>query len=154
MGVVHTCRPERRPYVKLVLCKRQPSLALWSIVIRRLRTVSISACVAAVLAPGRSRSGSHPAEVQSLDSLFHITQCMPEAIREAPQGIMCVLLLLETAMGFQQYDEGLQRKCLLLLLAAMKKCRSYVDDVGEAGVPLRAIHATAPNCCMDSSSSL
>jgi len=56
-----------------------------------------------------------------------------------------VLLLLETAMGFQQYDEGLQRKCLLLLLAAMKKCRSYVDDVGEAGVRV------VVNCFTDSS---
>merc|ERR1719482_1630123 len=92
-----------------------------------------------------SREQIRTLQVQSLDSLFHITQCMPEAIREAPQGIMCVLLLLETAMGFQQYDEGLQRKCLLLLLAAMKKCRSYVDDVGEAGVRV------VVNCFTDSS---
>merc|ERR1719247_2004008 len=92
-----------------------------------------------------SREQIRTLQVQSLDSLFHITQCMPEAIREAPQGIMCVLLLLETAMGFQQYDEGLQRKCLLLLLAAMKKARSYVDDIGEAGVRI------VVNCFTDSS---
>merc|ERR1719316_2433440 len=92
-----------------------------------------------------SREQIRTLQVQSLDSLFHITQCMPEAIREAPQGIMCVLLLLETAMGFQQYDEGLQRKCLLLLLAAMKKSRNYIDDVGEAGVRV------VVNCFTDSS---
>jgi hypothetical protein len=91
-----------------------------------------------------SREQIRTLQVQSLDSLFHITKSMPESIREAPQGILCVLRLLETAMGFQQYDEGLQRKCLLLLLAAMAK-PGYVDDIGEAGVRI------VVNCFTDSS---
>jgi hypothetical protein len=80
-----------------------------------------------------SREQIRTLQVQSLDSLFHITQSIPAAIRDIPGGVSSVLSLMEGAMSYQQIDEGLQRKCLILLMVMLQQ-PAYVDEIGEAGV--------------------
>jgi hypothetical protein len=80
-----------------------------------------------------SREQIRTLQVQSLDSLFHITQSIPASIREIPGGVNNILSLMEGAMSYQQIDEGLQRKCLILLMVMLEQ-PGYVDEIGEAGV--------------------